>query len=267
MHCPGKCTVLAALAHADALLAAVGLSSAHNRTSHEIKKVSMLDQEAYRPLLDGIQQQIRAHRARALNPAHPSHRGAAQSHEVLMQAWESTNPIYQVCQWCCHKAVPFSLWKAKLTVTAQQPSTGLLLVSSTGWLAPSRCMQATPDLVEETMNEVGVITGRKHELFEYYGAPDAEQVVVSMGSSCCVLQEAVDYLTARGEKVGLLKVHLFRPWSAKHLLAALPVTATRLAVLDRTKEGGSMGEPLYLDVVASVAQDIAGMLAGSSCDL
>lgn len=108
------------------------------------------------------------------------------------------------------------------------------------------------------MDAVAALTGRQHQLFEYYGAPDAERVVVSMGSSCCVLQEAVDHLNAHGEQVGLLKVHLFRPWSVKHFLAALPDSVTQLAVLDRTKEGGSVGEPLYLDVVATVAQDAAG---------
>lgn len=125
-------------------------------------------------------------------------------------------------------------------------------------------MQAAPDIVQQTMNDVAALTGRKHQLFEYYGAPDAQQVVVSMGSSCCVLQEAVDYLNAQGEKVGLLKVHLFRPWSVNHFLVALPGSANRLAVLDRTKEGGSVGEPLYLDVIATVAQGMAGMQAQSS---
>jgi pyruvate-ferredoxin/flavodoxin oxidoreductase len=107
---------------------------------------------------------------------------------------------------------------------------------------------AVPAIVEEYMNELSAITGRRYGLFDYYGADDAERVIIAMGSVTEAAREATDYLTARGEKVGLVAVHLYRPFSAKHFLAAVPATAKRIAVLDRTKESGANGEPLYLDV-------------------
>lgn len=112
--------------------------------------------------------------------------------------------------------------------------------------------------MQQTMDEVAAVTGRPHQLFEYVGHPEAERVIIAMGSGCPVIEEAVDYLTARGEKVGLLKVRLFRPWSATHFLAGLPKTAQKIAVLDRTKEQGSLGEPLYLDVATTLARDAVG---------
>ena len=107
---------------------------------------------------------------------------------------------------------------------------------------------AIPEAVEHYMAEIGKLTGRTHHLFEYYGAPDAERVVILMGSAAETARETVDYLTARGEKVGLINVHLYRPFSAEHLLSAIPQTCRKIAVLDRTKEPGAMGEPLYQDV-------------------
>ena len=107
---------------------------------------------------------------------------------------------------------------------------------------------AIPEAVEHYMAEIGKLTGRTHHLFDYYGAPDAERVVILMGSAAETARETVDYLTARGEKVGLINVHLYRPFSAGHFLAAVPASCKRLAVLDRTKEPGAMGEPLYQDV-------------------
>ena len=107
---------------------------------------------------------------------------------------------------------------------------------------------AIPEAVEHYMAEIGKLTGRTHHLFDYYGAPDAERVVILMGSAAETAKETVDYLTARGEKVGLINVHLYRPFSAEHFLAAVPASCKRLAVLDRTKEPGAMGEPLYQDV-------------------
>ena len=108
--------------------------------------------------------------------------------------------------------------------------------------------EAVPEIVEEYMNKISEITGRKYSLFDYYGAEDADRVIVAMGSVTEAAREAIDHLTAKGEKVGLVSVHLFRPFSTKHLLAAIPATAKRIAVLDRTKEPGAAGEPLYLDV-------------------
>ena len=107
---------------------------------------------------------------------------------------------------------------------------------------------AVPAIVEDYMNKVAEITGRQYHLFDYYGAADAERVIIAMGSVTEAIRETIDHLTAQGEKVGLVSVHLYRPFSAKHFLAAVPATAKRIAVLDRTKEPGANGEPLYLDV-------------------
>ncbi|MBE6939380.1 MAG: pyruvate:ferredoxin (flavodoxin) oxidoreductase [Ruminococcaceae bacterium] len=107
---------------------------------------------------------------------------------------------------------------------------------------------AIPDIVEEYMQQIGHLTGRSYHLFDYYGAEDAQNVLVVMGSCAETAKEVVDYLTARGEKVGLINVHLFRPFSVEHFLKALPVSCRKIAVLDRTKEPGGMGEPLYQDV-------------------
>jgi len=103
-------------------------------------------------------------------------------------------------------------------------------------------------VVEEYINEMNKITGRNYGLFDYYGAPDADRVVIAMGSATEAIREGIDHLTAQGEKVGLVAVHLYRPFSAKHFLAAVPKTAKKICVLDRTKEPGANGEPLYLDV-------------------
>jgi len=107
---------------------------------------------------------------------------------------------------------------------------------------------AIPEIVENYMAEISKITGREYHLFNYYGDPEAERVIVSMGSVCETIEETVDYLRAKGEKVGVLKVHLYRPFSVNHFLAQMPKTVKKIAVLDRTKEPGSQGEPLYQDV-------------------
>ena len=105
-----------------------------------------------------------------------------------------------------------------------------------------------PEVVEYYMQKISEITGREYHLFDYYGAEDAERVIILMGSATEAAREAIDYLVGQGEKVGMVAVHLYRPFSVKHLLAAVPKTAKRIAVLDRTKEPGAEGEPLYLDV-------------------
>ncbi|MBR4874804.1 MAG: pyruvate:ferredoxin (flavodoxin) oxidoreductase [Clostridia bacterium] len=105
-----------------------------------------------------------------------------------------------------------------------------------------------PDIVADYMKEITKITGREYKPFNYYGAPDATKVIVAMGSVCEAIEETVDYLNARGEKVGVVKVHLYRPFSAKYFFDVLPSTVEKIAVLDRTKEPGSLGEPLYLDI-------------------
>ncbi len=119
--------------------------------------------------------------------------------------------------------------------------------------ASNKYYDAVPEIVEEYMNKVNAKLGTDYKLFNYYGAPDAERVIVAMGSICDVAEEVIDYLTAQGEKVGLVKVRLYRPWRADKMLEALPATVKKIAVLDRTKEPGAQGEPLYLDVVTAVA--------------
>ena len=114
---------------------------------------------------------------------------------------------------------------------------------------------ALPDIVEEYMDKVNAKIGTDYKLFNYYGAPDADRVIVAMGSVCDVIEEVIDYLNAKGEKVGLVKVRLYRPFCDKKLVEAIPATAKKIAVLDRTKEPGSLGEPLYLDVVTSLAKN------------
>lgn len=113
---------------------------------------------------------------------------------------------------------------------------------------------ACPDIVQQTMDRFGELTGRHYRLFEYHGAPDAERVIVLMGSGCEAVHETVDALLATGEKVGVLKVRLYRPWSPERLVAALPASVQKIAVLDRTKEPGAGGEPLYLDVVTALSE-------------
>ena len=112
---------------------------------------------------------------------------------------------------------------------------------------------ALPAVVEKYMDKINAKLGTDYQLFNYYGAPDADRVIVAMGSICDVAEEVIDYLNAHGEKVGLVKVRLFRPFAPEKLVAAIPATAKRVAVLDRTKEPGAMGEPLYQDVVTALA--------------
>ena len=111
---------------------------------------------------------------------------------------------------------------------------------------------AIPDLVEKYMNMVNAKIGTDYKPFNYVGAPDAEKVIIAMGSVCETIDETIDYMLAKGEKVGAIKVHLYRPFSAKHLLAVMPKSVKTISVIDRTKEPGSIGEPLYLDVVAAL---------------
>ena len=116
---------------------------------------------------------------------------------------------------------------------------------------------AVPDIVEKAMDKFGALVGRHYKPFDYYGAPDAERVVILMGSGVDVARETVADLTAKGEKVGVIAVRLYRPFSAKHLLSKLPETVKAIGVLDRAKEPGATGEPLYLDIVTTLAQAVA----------
>ena len=114
--------------------------------------------------------------------------------------------------------------------------------------ASNKYYEAVPDIVAGYMKEISALTGREYAPFNYYGAPDAENIIVAMGSVCDTTEETIDYLLAKGEKVGLIKVHLYRPFSTKYLFDVLPKTVKKIAVLDRTKEPGAIGEPLYLDI-------------------
>ncbi|MFT8313975.1 MAG: pyruvate:ferredoxin (flavodoxin) oxidoreductase [Clostridium sp.] len=120
--------------------------------------------------------------------------------------------------------------------------------------ASNKYYNALPEIVENYMGEISKITGREYHLFNYYGAEDAERIIIAMGSICDAIEETIDYLNAKGEKVGVLKVHLFRPFSVEHFFKYIPKTVKKIAVLDRTKEPGSFGEPLYLDVVTAFYQ-------------
>ncbi|PIE72907.1 MAG: pyruvate:ferredoxin (flavodoxin) oxidoreductase [Deltaproteobacteria bacterium] len=135
--------------------------------------------------------------------------------------------------------------------TAQNPD-----IYFTGRETVNKYYAATPGIVQETMDKFAAITGRQYHLFDYHGAPDAEDIVVMMGSGCETVKATVDHLVERGEKVGLVIVRLYRPFDCKALVSVLPKTVTRITVLDRTKEPGSSGEPLYLDVRAAVGEAV-----------
>ncbi len=173
---------------------------------HEINKIMPLADDTIRHLLP--QQEIDAHRARALNPEHPVIRGTSANPDTYFQSREATNPWYN----------------------------------------------AVYEHVEQAMNDFAAATGRQYQPFEYYGHPQADRVMVLMGSAIGTCEEVVDELLTRGEKVGVLKVRLYRPFSAAHLLSVLPESARTIAVLDRTKEPGAQAEPLYLDVMTALAE-------------
>jgi len=175
------------------------------RTSHEIAKIERLTPAIMRILIDD--EQVRAHRARALSPDHPVLRGSAQNPDVFFQSREGVNRYYQ----------------------------------------------RFPAIVAEAMRRLGELTGRHYAPFDYVGHPEAERVLVVMGSAGETAQETVEHLNAHGERVGVLKVRLFRPFDAGALLDALPPTVRGIAVLDRCKEAGADGEPLYKDVQTAVA--------------
>ncbi|MEG1405007.1 MAG: pyruvate:ferredoxin (flavodoxin) oxidoreductase, partial [Alistipes sp.] len=181
------------------------------RTSHEIQKVELIDDEALMALFD--LDALKLFRTSALNPEHPVTRGTAQNPDIYFQTREASNKFYD----------------------------------------------AVPDMVAQTMRQISKITGREYKPFTYYGAKDAEQIVVAMGSVTETLKETVDYLNAQGQKVGVVTVHLYRPFSVKYLAEVVPATVKRICVLDRTKEPGAAGDPLYLDVVEAFAtrKDIA----------
>ncbi len=170
------------------------------RTSHEIQKIELLENDDLKPLLD--MEALQAFRDNALSPNHPVTRGLAQNPDIYFQTREVANKFYD----------------------------------------------AVPDMVADYMIEITKITGREYKPFMYYGDSNAENVIIAIGSVTETIREVVDSMNAKGEKVGVLVVHLYRPFSAKHFMQSMPKTVKRITVLDRTKEPGANGEPLYLDV-------------------
>ena len=129
--------------------------------------------------------------------------------------------------------------------------------------ASNKFYEAIPEVVEYYMGEISKLTGRTYKLFDYYGAPDADRIIIAMGSVCDTTEETIDYLMKKGEKVGLVKVHLYRPFSLKHFFSVIPGTVKKIAALDRTKEPGSLGEPLYEDVcMAYFEQPVKPVIVG-----
>jgi pyruvate-ferredoxin/flavodoxin oxidoreductase len=185
------------------------------RTSHEIAKIAELSDDDLRALID--EEQVAAHRRRALTPDSPVLRGTAQNPDVFFQAREACNPYYL----------------------------------------------DAPGIVAGILRRFEKLTGRAYSLFDYVGHPQAERVAVLMGSGAEVAHETVSWLLARGEKVGLLKVRLYRPFDAEAFVAALPSSARAIAVLDRTKEPGAAGEPLYQDVLTALAEAAAAGRIGA----
>ena len=171
------------------------------RTSHEVSKVQLITDDQLRELMN--EEQIHAHRERALTPDRPVIRGTAQNPDTFFQAREAINPYYEAC----------------------------------------------PGHVQQAMHDFAKVVGREYQPYEYVGAADAERVIVIMGSGAEAVHEMVDWMIERGEKVGVLKVRMYRPFAAEAFLAALPVTTKAIAVMDRTKEPGCVGDPMYIDVM------------------
>ncbi len=152
-----------------------------------------------------------------------------------------------------HRERALSPDRPVLRGTAQNPD-----VYFQGRETVNKFYDACPEIVQKAMDKFAEVVGRKYHLFDYYGAPDATRVIVLMGSGAEAVEETVEYLTSKEEKVGVIKVRLFRPFSISHLINALPKTVEKIAVLDRTKESGSVGEPLYMDVVSAISEAMSG---------
>ncbi|MBP9998412.1 MAG: pyruvate:ferredoxin (flavodoxin) oxidoreductase, partial [Bacteroidales bacterium] len=195
---------MAAVAHLSTLKASLPFLHFFDgfRTSHEIQKIELIDEEDLKHMVSD--KALQNFRDRALNPENPVTRGTAQNGDVYFQAVESRNQVYD----------------------------------------------AVPDIVARYMGEISELTGREYRPFEYYGAENAENIIVAMGSVTETIKETIDYLSSRGRKYGLITVHLYRPFSEKYFLKVLPKSVKKIAVLDRTKEPGALGEPLFLDVKA-----------------
>ncbi|MDY2857400.1 MAG: pyruvate:ferredoxin (flavodoxin) oxidoreductase [Candidatus Cryptobacteroides sp.] len=193
---------LAAVAHLSTIKASIPFIHFFDgfRTSHEIQKIELIDEEALKGMIS--EKALAAFRRRALNPDAPVTRGTAQNGDVYFQAREACNAAYD----------------------------------------------AVPDIVARYMGEISELTGREYRPYDYYGDPEAENIIIAMGSVTETIKETIDYLAAQGRKVGALIVRLYRPFSAKYFLKVLPKSVKKIAVLDRTKEPGALGEPLYQDI-------------------
>ena len=176
------------------------------RTSHEIRKISLVSDETLRQMIKP--EWVQRHRKDALSPEHPVLRGSSQNPDIYFQARETVNPYYQ----------------------------------------------AMPGIVQKTMDRFALFTGRQYRLFEYLGSDRPDRVIIVMGSGAETVEETVAYLNHCGERLGMLKVRLYRPFDAAALIDAIPESCRSIAVLDRTKEPGADGEPLYKDVVTALAQ-------------
>ncbi len=199
---------LAAISHAATLKLSLPVMHFFDgfRTSHEVQKISVIDDAVLRDLMD--EEAIAAFRAKALSPDHPTLKGTAQNPDVFFQTREAANPYYD----------------------------------------------RAPGMIQQVMDRFAELTGRAYKLYEYEGAPDAERVIVIMGSGAETAASTALALADRGEKVGVLKVRMFRPMCVDSLLGAIPDSVKSIAVLDRTKEPGTPGEPLYLELVAAYDQ-------------
>ncbi|MDR3641149.1 MAG: pyruvate:ferredoxin (flavodoxin) oxidoreductase [Humidesulfovibrio sp.] len=208
-----ECMDMALVAHLSAIDSSVPFMHFFDgfRTSHEIQKVEVIDQEDMAKLVN--HEKIAEFRKNAMNPEHPVLRGTAQNPDIYFQGRERANSYYN----------------------------------------------AVPKIVIENMKKVAKITGRKYKPFDYVGAPDAENVIVAMGSSCETIQEVINTMAKKGKKVGLIKVRLYRPFDAASFFAVLPKSVKKLTVLDRTKEPGALGDPLYQDVCAAFIERATAM--------
>ena len=198
------------------------------RTSHEIQKIEKWDYEDLKEMcpMDAVAE-FRAH---ALNPEHPAARGSADMDAIDAFRKHALNPNHP-----CQRG------------SAQNPD-----IFFQAREACNPYYDALPAIVQEYMDKVNEKIGTDYKLFNYYGSADAEHVIIAMGSVNDTIEETIDYLQAAGQKVGVVKVRLYRPFCAQALVDAIPDTVKQISVLDRTKEPGSLGEPLYLDVVAAL---------------
>ncbi len=178
--------------------------------------------------------------------------GFRTSHEILKVeelTYDDMRAMIDDKLVAAHKARALSPDRPMMSGTAQNPD-----VFFQGRETVNKFYDATPGIVQETMDKFAKIVGREYKLFDYVGAPDAEKIIIVMGTGADAVHETVEYLVGKGEKVGMVKVRLYRPFSLEHFIAALPKTALKMAVLDRTKEPGALGEPMYLDVRTAIGE-------------